>query len=49
MRQAFETQYNRFQDKSANVDDRRQVGEEMLKQARNKLQLSTALRDMALE
>lgn len=47
--EAFETQYSRFQDKATNVDGRHQVGEQMLKQAKNKSQLSTALRDMALE
>lgn len=42
---AFETQYNYFQDKSAKVDDRRQVGQEMLKQLKNKSQLSAAFRE----
>lgn len=47
--EAFETQYSRFQSKATNVDDRHQVGEQMLKQAKSKSQLSTALCDMDLE
>ncbi|KAL4802413.1 hypothetical protein BDV18DRAFT_163817 [Aspergillus unguis] len=45
---AFEKQYQRFQDKSQSVGDRRQAGEQMLASAKGKLELSNRLVEMAL-
>ncbi|OJJ34646.1 hypothetical protein ASPWEDRAFT_27350 [Aspergillus wentii DTO 134E9] len=45
---AFEKQYQRFQDKSQSVDDRRQAGEQMLAHAKGKSELSNTLVETAL-
>ncbi|KAI9370331.1 hypothetical protein BJX61DRAFT_549033 [Aspergillus egyptiacus] len=45
---AFEKQYQRFQDKSQSVDDRRQAAEQMLAYAKGKSELSNTLVETAL-